>query len=293
MHPDDMTQSESIAELVAALVAARADMAPVVKDAVNPHFKSRYASLDAIIDATAPALAKHGLAIIQAPWEIETGAVLITTLAHKSGEWTRGIQLLRPTKNDPQGIGSAMTYARRYGWQSIIGVAADEDDDGNSASRAPKPTQSRPAAKPVSKPKPTACTECGTTDAKLTRTADGWRCAEHMGEPVADSAAVVGDAETPPADAHWSDAIAACDDPAALVDMLGRIDAESNGYRRNGALLLWAKAVADNCGPDELMTAGKAVKAWPKDKKSRGQVLTILTDGYKRAQAPMMPEVDA
>lgn len=136
-----MKQSESIANLAAALVAAQADIKGVGKDSVNPHFKNRYASLDSIIDMVRPALAKHGLAVIQGgttPHTDEAGVVraftVETMLVHKSGEWITNGAILPVAKADPQGAGAALTYGRRYSLSALLSISTDEDDDGNHAS---------------------------------------------------------------------------------------------------------------------------------------------------------------
>lgn len=136
-----MKQSESITKLAAALVQAQADIKGVGKDSVNPHFKNRYASLDSIIDMVRPALAKHGLAIVQGattPHTDEAGVVraftVETLLVHESGEWILNGAILPLAKADPQGAGAALTYGRRYSLSALLSISTDEDDDGNHAS---------------------------------------------------------------------------------------------------------------------------------------------------------------
>lgn len=131
-------QSESIALLTKAVVKVQSQLHGVAKDAENPYFKSKYATLDACWDAVRPLLAENGLAVIQTTETVENGAVLVTRLFHESGEWVRGDCPLNPVKNDPQGLGSAQTYARRYGLQAIIGITTGDDDDANHASTAPE-----------------------------------------------------------------------------------------------------------------------------------------------------------
>ena len=125
-----MSQSEQIGELAGALAAASLEFGAATKNAKNPHFGNQYANLDSAITATRDALAKHGLVVIQRFTPQDT---LITTLAHKSGQWISGEYALGATKQDPQGRGSASTYARRYGLMAILGIAP-EDDDGNAGS---------------------------------------------------------------------------------------------------------------------------------------------------------------
>jgi hypothetical protein len=132
--------SDSIAKLAAALVAAQKDIKGVGKDSINPHFKNKYASLDSIIDMVRPALAKHGLAVIQGattPHTDEAGVVrcftVETMLVHESGEWITNGAVLPVAKADPQGAGAALTYGRRYSLSALLSISTDEDDDGNHA----------------------------------------------------------------------------------------------------------------------------------------------------------------
>ncbi len=140
-----MKTSESIVNLSAALVAAQADARNATFDSVNPHFKNRYASLAEVIETMKPVLANHGLAIVQMPAvRMDIGPVLMTRILHQSGEWIEEEYPINPIKNDPQGFGSAITYARRYTLPGILMIASEEDDDGNAASTAPAPQ--RPTA---------------------------------------------------------------------------------------------------------------------------------------------------
>lgn len=123
--------TNSIDELATALSQAQAEMPNAVFNRINPHFKSQYADLSAIRDASLPALTKHGLSIWQGTRIIDGGLVSITRLMHKSGqhldsEWPIPV-------GRPQQMGSDLTYAKRYGWSSAIGLTADDDDDANAA----------------------------------------------------------------------------------------------------------------------------------------------------------------
>lgn len=126
-------KSESINELAAALSKAQGAFDHAKKDVANAFFKSKYADLASCIDAAKTALASNGLAVVQATDYDNDRLVLITTLMHSSGQWIDSKYPIQPQKNDPQGMGSAMTYARRYAFCAITGIAAD-DDDGNAAS---------------------------------------------------------------------------------------------------------------------------------------------------------------
>lgn len=126
-------QTDTIAELAKALAAAQGSMGNAVKDSANPFFKSSYSSLASVREACQEHLSKFGIAVIQSPTFIDGAQYLCTTLAHSSGQWMRGFYPINPVKNDPQGVGSAITYARRYALAAMTGVAP-EDDDGNAAS---------------------------------------------------------------------------------------------------------------------------------------------------------------
>ncbi len=122
--------------IYAALAAAQAAMGPALKQAVNPAFKSKYADLASVMDACLPALTANGICVMQPTGEDEQGRFVKTILAHVSGETVECRVPLIVAKNDMQGYGSAVTYARRYGLMSMAGIAP-EDDDGNAAAKAP------------------------------------------------------------------------------------------------------------------------------------------------------------
>lgn len=135
--------------LNAALVSALGELRNVAKDKVNPHFKNRYTSLDAILDATRPVLAKHGLALSQEPVFQDGMAGVVTRIIHTSGESRESTLLLPLRDQSAQGVGSCLSYARRYAAAAVLGIASDEDDDGQQAS-TPSKAVSKPAiAKPV------------------------------------------------------------------------------------------------------------------------------------------------
>ena len=136
-----MNKSDSLAKLAPALVKAQKQMGAALKDAKNPFFKSKYADLNAIIDAAIPALNEQGIAVLQSPDVNEQGqSVINTVLLHESGEYISGKSLVVVSKpNDPQQHGSAMTYNRRYSLQSMVTLKA-EDDDAESAMDRSKPT---------------------------------------------------------------------------------------------------------------------------------------------------------
>lgn len=127
-------RSQSIAKLIEALAKAQLEFDPVKKENSNPFFKSKYADLATVLGATQKHLAKYGLVVVQEPIVNGAKAGVRTVLAHSSGEWWDMGELLLPLgKQDAQGAGSALTYSRRYAYQSAVGVSAEEDDDGNAA----------------------------------------------------------------------------------------------------------------------------------------------------------------
>lgn len=134
-------------DLAAAMAKAQAEIKTALKDSKNPHFKSSYADLTSVWDACRAALTKNGISVIQIPNFEGDEVWLETMLLHASGDSIKGRYPLRPQQQTPQGYGSALTYARRYSLAAMVGVVADEDDDGNAAS-APRPSYVKPA--PVS-----------------------------------------------------------------------------------------------------------------------------------------------
>lgn len=131
--------SDNLGQLAKALAAAQAEMGAAKKDAVNPHFKSKYADFSAIVDASRPVLAKQGLAILQGTACEGATVTVATRLIHASGEWIESALTMTAKDAAPQSLASVLTYGRRYGWSTLIGLAADEDDDGEKAS--PRPAQ--------------------------------------------------------------------------------------------------------------------------------------------------------
>ena len=131
-------QSETIGKLATALAEARKIINHPVRNKVNPHFKNRYADLTAVLDAVAEPFALNGLALVQTV----DGADLVTTLLHTSGEFITSATPIPEHKN-PQQLGSALTYLRRYTVQAIAAIAADDDDDGQAASPKNTPPTTR------------------------------------------------------------------------------------------------------------------------------------------------------
>lgn len=128
-----MKTSESLSKIAPALLKAQAAITFAVKDAVNGHLKNRYADLSSVIEAIKPALNDAGIAFVQSGSPSEDGKLHMTTrLIHESGEWMQDTLVMPLPKQDPQGYGSAMTYARRYALAAITGLYQDDDDGQRS-----------------------------------------------------------------------------------------------------------------------------------------------------------------
>lgn len=133
-------------QIAASLVKAQKAFGPALKSSSNPHFKSRYADLAACVEAVVDSLNANGIMLMQQTSECESGVIVETVFIHESGETITSGKLHVPAqKNDPQGYGSALTYARRYSLMAACGIAP-EDDDGNAASRPAKVAAIKPAS---------------------------------------------------------------------------------------------------------------------------------------------------
>jgi hypothetical protein len=128
-----MSQSEFIHELASALSKAQGEMQAAIKDKVNPFYTSSYADLGSVWDAARPVLGKNGLCIMQTTEMVDKQIIMVTTLAHTSGQWVKSYLPLLLKKDDSQGIGAAMTYLRRYSLSALVGVVCEDDDDGETA----------------------------------------------------------------------------------------------------------------------------------------------------------------
>lgn len=133
-------------QVAAALVKAQRQFGSALKTSNNPHFKSRYADLATCVDAVLDALNSAGIALVQQTHECADGVIVETVFIHESGETLSAGKLHVPAgKHDPQGYGSALTYARRYSLMAACGIAP-EDDDGNAASQPKRTPAPAPAA---------------------------------------------------------------------------------------------------------------------------------------------------
>jgi len=125
--------SSDIKELTGAMLKVQAEITPAIKDRENPFAKSKYATLNSVVEASREALLKHGIWLVQYSVPADTGCLgLMTKLVHSaSGQWQASLLVMPLPKADPQGYGSALTYARRYALASLVGLVT-EDDDGEA-----------------------------------------------------------------------------------------------------------------------------------------------------------------
>lgn len=160
-------ESPTLGALAAALAKAQGEMRNAEKDKANPFFKSTYADLASIWDACREPLSKNGLSVVQSLGQTDKGQSKLTTkLMHSSGEWIDSEVIMVHTKQDPQSIGSAITYFRRFALAAIVGIAPaekpteadiDDDDDGNAASdRFPPPKKEHAVVVKPAPPRPKA-----------------------------------------------------------------------------------------------------------------------------------------
>jgi len=149
-----LKHSDKIGEVMAAIGQVQESVGRVEKDLRNPHYGNTYASLNAHLRALGPALVKHGLVMTQAPGMDDRGVVVETMIYHqKSGQWIGNTSPAPLPKNDPQGLGSALTYLKRYALGSLFALP-QEDDDGEAASEREAAPQDPPAAKKSQPPAP-------------------------------------------------------------------------------------------------------------------------------------------
>ena len=151
------THSSDLTAFGEALAKAQAEFTAAKKDSENPHFKSKYADLQSLMDACRPILARHGIAVLQGAYAQGASVTVATRLLHQSGQWMESALTMTARDPGPQAIGSAITYARRYGLGSMAGIASEEDDDGNAAQGVSKTNGAQPvhvAAPPELTPGP-------------------------------------------------------------------------------------------------------------------------------------------
>lgn len=144
--------SDNLNELFAAVAKAQGEIKDPPFDMINPHFKSKFASLNAGLAEIRPIFSKHGLSITQWPSMNEKGHCVVTIIGHSSGQWIKSEMNLLLQKQDMQGIGAALTYAKRQMAFAAAGISGEDDDDGNSVSKPPSQSVQKQNAQPVSQP---------------------------------------------------------------------------------------------------------------------------------------------
>ncbi len=170
--------------IASSLVKAQKAFGPALKTSTNPHFKSRYADLSACVEAVIEGLNANGIMLMQPCHESETGVTVETLFVHESGETLSAGKLHVPAaKQDPQGYGSALTYARRYSLMAACGIAP-EDDDGNAASQQKKPVQQKLTGSAV-EDFITTISDSDSMDALKKAFATAFRAAEHVSDDAA------------------------------------------------------------------------------------------------------------
>lgn len=168
----DMTMSNSILKIAPALLAAQGKMANAVKDAKNPFFKSSYADLNAVREACTPALHENNILVLQPMIQKDGKSYVRTLLLHTSGEYLGSdTEVVCAKQNDPQAQGSAITYARRYGLQSLVSLGS-ADDDGESAMARSQKTTTTEVPKKSRTTKPTFSQT--TQNTEVEDSTDGW-----------------------------------------------------------------------------------------------------------------------
>ena len=145
---ESQMNSQEITELAEAMIQVQQTLSPALKDAENTFTNSRYATLHSVMNACRNALLEHGIWLTQYPTSVETGQLgLVTKIVHaETGQWQSSLLTMPLPKNDPQGYGSALTYARRYGLAALVGIVVENDDDGEMAT--PREEAATPAFRP-------------------------------------------------------------------------------------------------------------------------------------------------
>lgn len=144
-----MRKSDSIAELAKALASFHSEVKQPLKDKANPFFKSKYVPLENVVEAITDIAPKHGLSFLQYPVNQDDKVGIVTILMHSSGEYIETDPVFaQPAKNDPQAMGSVITYLKRYSLSAVFGITSDEDDDGNKATFGNNGQKQQPQTQP-------------------------------------------------------------------------------------------------------------------------------------------------
>lgn len=197
----ELPQSGEIDKIIPALIAAQDKFTPAVADVLNPHFNHKYVDLSGVLAAVGGALRDHNIAIVQQPILVDSKVVLLTRLVHESGQWLGALYPVNPVKQDPQGLGAALTYARRYSLMAIVGIAP-EDDDGNYASgrsqdERPQGRQQRQQSQEEPPPAPPSDGEQAAARAAYDQYAARLRDAKSTEECTAIGSEIAGDRRLP------------------------------------------------------------------------------------------------
>lgn len=159
-----MKMSDTITAIATALAKAQGEIEDATKTGINPAFRSKYADLAAVRAVIREPLAVNDLSIVQFPRTVSGGVEVETMILHKSGEYLAETLFMPVSKYDAHGVGSGITYARRYGLMSLLCLAADDDDGNAAAERAPTPAPK--AAKSVDPKLLTAAIQAGEAAAR-------------------------------------------------------------------------------------------------------------------------------
>lgn len=152
--PSWLLASPTISLIAGALASAQGEMEDAAKDRKNPHFGSKYADLASVVQAVRAPLSKHGIAYLQ-PVSFADGRVVVrTVLVHKSGEWLASELSAKAQQDTPQGIGSTITYLRRYSLMAMAGIAPDDDDGEAGEGRQTAPAKPAARREPAPSPRP-------------------------------------------------------------------------------------------------------------------------------------------
>jgi len=146
-----MTQSQEIGKLAEALSIAQGRMKPALESSSNPFFKSKYADLNSVWQACKTPLVENGLAIIQTMEVQGEKTCLVTTLVHSSGQWIKSFLPIPSVKQDPQSVGSAITYCRRYALAAIVGISTSDDDAECAMQEIRQPVELKKTSLKISK----------------------------------------------------------------------------------------------------------------------------------------------
>jgi hypothetical protein len=140
-----MNRSDTISKIAGALVKAQSEMGNAVKGSANPFFKSKFADLNAVREACIPVLNTHGITVLQPTTVLDGKLYVETLLLHESGEFISGVyEVVVGKQNDPQSLGSAISYSRRYSLQSMVNIGADDDDGEKAHGRGAGPVKAAP-----------------------------------------------------------------------------------------------------------------------------------------------------